>query len=62
MNSKITTTRKRENISVALLLLWAEGGPRLRREFNGDFSRFCAWADHEVRRMLNSVSEGGADA
>jgi hypothetical protein len=61
MNSKNATTRKRQ-YSIPLLLLWGEGGSALRREFNGDFSRFCAWADKEARRLLNSVSEGGADA
>jgi hypothetical protein len=60
-NSAIRARRQKAS-ELELLLAWQEGGSELRREFRDDFSHFCYWADKEARRLLNSVSEGGADA
>lgn len=61
MNGGTATTRKREKVSVALLLLWGEGGQSLRREFGNDFTAFCRWADEEAEQLLRSALEKEAD-
>jgi hypothetical protein len=47
--------RKQRAARLAFLLLWAEAGAELRREFDGSFLQFERYAALEAQRLIRSA-------
>lgn len=63
MNVKsVTRGRKQRADRLSLLLLWANAGVGLRREFGGTFAFFERYAETEAERLIRSAANSGKTA